>query len=174
MKPWEKYAQSAPQTAQEGDGPWTRYKGSAEFEAAVDRVLGHEGGYANDPDDRGGETNYGISKRAHPDVDVASLTAGQARQIYRQDYWEAINADSLPDDVREMAFDAAVNHGVGWTKAALQEVGNDVDKLYQKRKKLYQALAKEDPSQEKFLDGWMNRLESYVPRRPWLKYGGGQ
>ena len=35
------------------------------FDAAVSYVLKWEGGYSNDPDDPGGETNFGISKRAY-------------------------------------------------------------------------------------------------------------
>jgi lysozyme family protein len=40
------------------------------FDQIIDKVLKHEGGYVNDPNDPGGETNYGISKRAYPDVDI--------------------------------------------------------------------------------------------------------
>ena len=42
----------------------------AHFERAIDKTLAWEGGYVNDPKDPGGETKYGISKRAHPDVDI--------------------------------------------------------------------------------------------------------
>ena len=42
----------------------------AYFERAIDKTLAWEGGYVNDPKDPGGETKYGISKRAHPDVDT--------------------------------------------------------------------------------------------------------
>ena len=41
-----------------------------EFNDVIDKVLEHEGGYVNDPNDLGGETKYGISKRAYPDVDI--------------------------------------------------------------------------------------------------------
>ena len=39
------------------------------FETVVHMVLEHEGGYVNHPSDPGGETKYGISKRAYPDVE---------------------------------------------------------------------------------------------------------
>ena len=45
-----------------------------EFNDIIEVVLHHEGGYVNDPDDPGGETNFGIAKRSHPDVDIANLT----------------------------------------------------------------------------------------------------
>ena len=46
------------------------------FDDIIEVVLHHEGGYVNDPDDPGGETNFGIAKRSHPDVDIKNLTKG--------------------------------------------------------------------------------------------------
>src|SRR6266700_2325053 len=63
-------------------------KYSPEFIIAVKVVLVDEGGYSNDPDDPGGETNYGIDKRSHPDVDIKNLTEAQAIDIYYTDYWQ--------------------------------------------------------------------------------------
>ena len=40
------------------------------FEQCIDHVLKHEGGYVDDPKDLGGETNFGISKRAYPELDI--------------------------------------------------------------------------------------------------------
>lgn len=82
------------------------------FDEAFTRLLGHEGGYVNDPRDPGGETNWGISKRAYPAVDIKALTQDGAKAIYRRDYWAPVRADELPDLVRFDVFDAAVNHGV--------------------------------------------------------------
>lgn len=82
------------------------------FERAFEIVVGHEGGYVNDPRDPGGETKYGISKRAHPDVDIRNLTRAQAQSIYRQRYWLPMHADAMPEAVAIQVFDAAVNHGL--------------------------------------------------------------
>ena len=60
------------------------------FDDIIEIVLEHEGGYVNDPDDPGGETNFGIAKRSHPDVDIANLTKEDAKIIYYQDYWMKI------------------------------------------------------------------------------------
>ena len=49
------------------------------FKDAVDLVLLHEGGYVHDPKDKGGETNYGISKRAFPNEDIKALTRDLAK-----------------------------------------------------------------------------------------------
>lgn len=82
------------------------------FELAFQKLIGHEGGYVNDARDPGGETKYGISKRAYPGEDITGLTLERAKQIYRRDYWDAVQAEYLPDAVRFDLFDAAVNSGV--------------------------------------------------------------
>ena len=90
------------------------------FKPAVDRVLRMEGGYVNDPADPGGETKYGISKRAYPAVDIAAMTEDGARAIYKKDYWAACRCDSLPAPLDQLVFDAAVNQGVGAAVKMLQ------------------------------------------------------
>lgn len=84
------------------------------FEAAFQLVVGEEGGYVNDPHDPGGETRYGISKRAYPNLDIANLTLQQAHDIYRRDYWDRLNLDALSWDKALLEFDAAVNQGPGY------------------------------------------------------------
>lgn len=81
------------------------------FDVAVNFVLSHEGGYVNDPQDPGGETKYGISKRSYPSLDIAALTREQAIEIYRRDFWERCRCDDLPPAVGLLLFDAAVNQG---------------------------------------------------------------
>ena len=90
------------------------------FETAVAFVLNEEGGYTNDPRDPGGETRYGISKRAHPNVDIKNLTLEEAESIYRFLYWDACRCDSLPDKLGLAVFDSAVNQGVPVATAMLQ------------------------------------------------------
>lgn len=85
---------------------------SANFNTCFDRLIGHEGGYSNDPNDPGGETNWGISKREYPNLDIKNLTREDARAIYLQDFWNRINADKLPDGVAFQLFDFAVNSGI--------------------------------------------------------------
>ncbi len=79
------------------------------FDLFFDRLLGNEGGYSNDPNDPGGETNWGISKRSYPDVDIKALTKAGAKAIYWRDFWSRIDADALPDGVAFQLFDFAVN-----------------------------------------------------------------
>lgn len=95
---------------------------------AITLILKHEGGYVNDQRDPGGETKYGISKRAYPSLDIAGLTEQQARDIYARDYWAACKCSELPPAVALCVFDAAVNQGAGFARKALQEaVGAKVD-----------------------------------------------
>jgi lysozyme family protein len=82
------------------------------FDEACDRLLGHEGGYVDNPMDPGGETNWGISKRAYPNVDIKNLTREGAKAIYRRDFWDRIHADELFDGVAFQTFDFAVNSGI--------------------------------------------------------------
>lgn len=82
------------------------------FDTSIDRVLGHEGKYSNDTDDPGGETNWGISKRSYPHLDIKNLTREQAIEIYRRDFWEYIHADKLFPSVAYQALDFAVNSGI--------------------------------------------------------------
>jgi len=81
-----------------------------------------EGGLIDDPRDPGGLTNYGISQRAYPDVDIRALTPGLAAAIYERDYWMPIHGNELPDAVGFALLDLAVNSGVGAAIHALQRV----------------------------------------------------
>lgn len=98
------------------------------FIEAVNLILQYEGGYVNHADDPGGETKYGISKRSYPNVDIKNLTREDAMQIYLKDYWLAVRADKLPDELRLIVFDCAVNQGVSTARRALQKtLGVKVD-----------------------------------------------
>lgn len=81
------------------------------FDVAFDRLMGHEGGYINHPDDPGGETNWGISKRQYPNLDIKNLTREDAKKIYFRDYWQPVG-QYLDTAVTFQVFDAGVNHGV--------------------------------------------------------------
>ncbi len=90
------------------------------FDAAFDKLIGHEGGYVADSRDPGGETKFGISKRAYPGLDIARLTLADARAIYRRDYWDRAQCDKLPPGLAFDVFDAAVNSGIGQAIRFLQ------------------------------------------------------
>lgn len=82
------------------------------FEDAFDRLIRHEGGYVNNPSDPGGETKWGISKRAFPNLNIAALTRVDAREIYKTFFWAPLEASTMPSSVAFQVFDFAVNSGI--------------------------------------------------------------
>jgi len=93
---------------------------NADWPTAIDFVLKMEGGYSQDPNDPGGETNFGISKRAYPSLDIKNLTVDVAKEIYLRDYWNICKCDELPSALAISVFDTAVNQGTGIAKRLLQ------------------------------------------------------
>lgn len=82
-----------------------------DFDTVFDRLMGHEGGYVNDPADPGGETKWGISKRSYPDEDIPNLSQERAKALFRRDFWNRIHADSLHDGVAAQLADFAYHSG---------------------------------------------------------------
>jgi lysozyme family protein len=91
------------------------------WDIAIAFVLDQEGGYTTDPNDPGGETNFGISKKAYPTLDIKNLTVDQAKDIYKRDYWAPCRCDNLPFAYAVAMFDMAVNQGTGTAIKTLQE-----------------------------------------------------
>lgn len=123
------------------------------FQTALNKVLQSEGGYSNDPNDPGGETNLGISKRAYPNVDIKSLTPETVAPIYKRDYWDRVAGDNLPSPLNYVAFDCAVNQGVG-EAAILMRAASNVGALLRLRLDRYRHSAHWD----KYGAGWASRL----------------
>lgn len=158
------------------------------FERLIGFVLEHEGGYVNDPDDPGGETKYGVSKKSYPHVDIASLTIEQAKDIYYEDWWLPLKCPQIHDDkVAQKYLDTCVNTGKGTgtkiLQRALQMIGyritvdgaigpktlaavNAADPqallvaMRQQQKAHYEQLIQKNPKLEKFRRGWMARANS--------------
>ena len=94
------------------------------FDSAVEFVINQEGReYENNPNDPGGETKYGISKRSWPSVDIKNLTESQAKDIYRKNYWDALECDKYGDyKLATIVFDSGVNCGVAITKKWISDL----------------------------------------------------
>lgn len=94
------------------------------FDTAFDRLIGHEGGYSNHPDDPGGETMWGVTiavARANGySGRMRDMPREVAKAIYRAQYWTKVQADAMPFAVAFQVFDAAVNHGTGQAAKFLQ------------------------------------------------------
>lgn len=143
-----------------------------EFNKAVNLVLKWEGGYVNHPQDPGGETKYGITKRSYPHKDIKNLSLDDAKRIYYRDYWIANGIHLLPGSVKFPVFDSCVNQGPGFAVKRLQKVlrvsqdgvlGPITAKAAQdftdKRKLVYE-----------FMD---ERLEHYLSLRTFSTFGKG-
>ena len=142
--------------------------GSA-FNSAVNFVLDAEGGFVAKDGVSGAPANFGINQRANPDIDVANLTKEQAADIYRERYWNEIGASDLPPALAAAAFDTAVNMGVGTAKRLLAAAGGNPQRLLELRRAEYERIAASNPEQQKFLKGWMNRvnkLEKFITDMP--------
>ncbi len=83
-----------------------------DFNRCISLILGEEGGIENHRKDPGGLTNYGISQRSYPRLDIAALTLDDAKAIYRRDYWNPIRGDDLPSGLDLLMLDSAINQGV--------------------------------------------------------------
>lgn len=97
------------------------------YEQCFKQLISSEGGYTNNPSDPGGETKYGISKRAYPDLDIANLTLDDAKAIYLRDYWNRARCDELPPSIAYLVFDCAVNSGIGQSIRFLQRALGTAD-----------------------------------------------
>lgn len=137
-------------------------------------------GYVNDPDDAGGETKYGVAKNANRDLNITKLTWEQAKAVYYRRYWLEARCDQLPARVAVLHFDGAVNHGVKRANIFLQKalvVSPDgaigpatllkarmanpftVDaEICRLREQFYRDIVASRPSQAKFLNGWLTRI----------------
>lgn len=107
----------------------------SDFKTALKRVLKHEGGYVNNPHDKGGETNYGITigtaRQYGYTGSMRTIPMSVVEDIYKAKFWDALNCDELAEKYgfafAFQLFDAGVNHGVGNAKRMLQRAVNVVD-----------------------------------------------
>lgn len=102
------------------------------FRALIERTLSHEGGYQSPEQaiargDPGGETNWGISKRSYPTVDIKALTRDGAIAIYERDFWNRVHGNELPPGFAFQALDAAINSGIERTVMWMQQAAGVAD-----------------------------------------------
>jgi lysozyme family protein len=156
------------------------------FEKFIEVVLAHEGGYVNDPDDFGGETNMGITKRRYPNLDIKNLTISQAKQIYYEDFYLPLNLHYIKNDLLALhVFDMAVNAGKKNAVTLLQELlfgcdndgaigpvtgqavyyadsTTDLVEAYRAKRIEYYYKVSKRRNNKKFLAGWINRVYKTV------------
>lgn len=107
----------------------------ADFLHAIRKTLINEGmvngktGYVNDPDDPGGETNYGITKKVAKSYGytgpMKEIPEDKVFEIYRRGYWNPCKCDMIKDQIiADKLFDTAVNVGVSRAIIILQTAIN--------------------------------------------------
>lgn len=159
---------------------------SQKFEKAFAYVIENEGGYVFDKNDLGGETKFGITKKNYPSLNIRDLTLEDAKKIYYRDFWQKGRFEEIDDEkVATQLFDLSVNLGIRSAvivlQRALRSVGKNVQEdglmgsetllatsnsdprcllaaIKSEAAGYYRQIAAKNPSQQKFLKGWLNRV----------------
>ena len=179
---------------------------NSNFNDLVGKILEAEGGFVNHPNDTGKATNRGISWATwgrtaksilgkEPTLgNLKDLTEGEAAQIYKQEYWDKMNLDSIEDkSLQHIIFDGGVNHGTGTSARMVQksinalggqvkvdgalgpktaEAVNKLDpealfnQIKERRYAHYDKIIEEKPDQAIFRNGWYKRVDG-------ITYGAG-
>lgn len=153
------------------------------FYKSFERVIGHEGGYTDDPNDRGnwtsgkvgeGElkgTKFGISAMSYPHLDIKNLTLDEAQTIYFNDFWVKNGIDQLPKAMQYQMFDASINHGFRNATKMLQRAVDVADDGII-GKNTMKAVGQYDQLNLVLLFN-NERLKFYTGIRTWSQYGKG-
>lgn len=146
----------------------------SDFDRALAFVLTWEGGKVDDPVDKGGRTNRGVTQRtydgwraeqglAHRDVWL--MEDDELHAIYSGTYWWP--AKALPWPLSLVVFDTAVLFGTGrateWLVAVDWQEAPAVAQAWAVlclRRERHRAAVAKDKTQARFLNGWMNRLHA--------------
>lgn len=156
---------------------------TGDFKECLDLVLKSEGGWVNNSNDPGGETNLGVTKRVweewvgHPVTTLKNLTKDDVAPLYEQKYWRPCYAEVLPRGLDFVVFSMAVNAGPGRSVKLLQQsigclpdgiigpatrgvisssnIANLIVKFSEARRQYYTSLNK-----PMFLKGWLNRCDN--------------
>lgn len=152
-----------------------------------------EGGYVNNPSDKGGPTNMGITlqtlRQINPDAtiaDIKNLSRAEAISIYDKNYWQKYAIVDMPEGIQDVVFDTFVQHNpqtaIKLIQSALNSMGQSIEvdgkmgsntlkaintvnteqlrgTLLGVRRQYYENKVAENPSQQQFLKGWLNRLD---------------
>jgi lysozyme family protein len=177
--------------------------GGLNLDSSLDEILVSEGGFQNRPKDRGNYrpdgtligTNRGVTpnslaefKGVDPntitEADIKAVTEDEARQIFKQLYFDKPKLNQLPVNLQEAVFDMQVNSGrnavrilqklAGMSKdkrdgyvgpetlKALQGVNITNEQYADARIEFYNNLVKSDPNQYgENLAGWIARANKY-------------
>jgi lysozyme family protein len=163
----------------------------AEFADYAPKLLQFEGGFVNHPDDKGGVTNCGVTIQTYRDYcgadktvkDLQNMSYGTWQKIMKDMYWDKCKADEIESQsLAELIVDWCVNSGLAAIRKVQEIVGckpdgivgpitlslintSDAEQLFERiwnaRHQHYINIVKRNPSQKVFMNGWMNRLNSF-------------
>lgn len=162
----------------------------AKIELYAPKLWKIEGGFVDDPDDSGGETNHGITilifRSYFPKAsieDLKNMTYEQYENILKKSYWNRWKADIISNQsIAEFLVDWTYNSGVYGIKIPQRILKVDIDgfvgnktiqavnnsnqeqffnALKAERKNFYDRIVHNNPSQRKFYNGWMARINQF-------------
>lgn len=156
----------------------------SDLNGIITDVIEREGPPSNDKDDKGGRTAFGISERSHPSAWAdGKVTEDEAREIYLQKYVKGPGFDRVPEPLRSQLVDWGVNSGpllaimelqrvlgvtadgiigpqtLGAIEAASASLNNQ---LVASRVRMIGRIVKRDPTQLKWINGWLNRALEFL------------
>ena len=166
----------------------------ADVSKLVPYILRWEGGYVNDPVDRGGATNMGVTiatwrkvgydKDGNGDIDVDDLKLitqdDVVNRVLKPHYWDRWRADEIrSQSVANILVDWVWGSGANGIKIPQRVLGVAQDgvvgpvtlaavnaqdpraffeKIKVEREAFLRRIVARDPSQNRFIKGWLNRL----------------
>jgi hypothetical protein len=170
------------------DGSQVSKSYTPKFDYAIQKTLEHEGGYVNNKNDSGGETNFGITKRSYPRLDIRSLTKNDATAIYYRDFWAKLPyLEQFELSIAAKTFDAGVNMGPSQARKLLKRAANKIGATLNENTSIdsadinainsldqslllttfretiadfYKDLVRRKPKNATFLKGWLRRAYS--------------
>lgn len=154
----------------------------AQFEPAIEITLQHEGGFVDNPADKGKATKYGITQADMPDKDIAEISISDAESWYQKNRWQSWMESITSQDVANKIFDMAILLGTDTAVRLLQRaigliqdgkfgpltlaaVNNMYPALLLAKYKSallnhFMWIVQQDPTQKVFLEGWETRINS--------------
>lgn len=105
-------------------------------------------------------SRFGINFNKHRSkAFIDSLTAEQAYNIYKKEYWDAAGVDQVPEELRRIYFNTAVNMDPGKAKKLLKQSDGTIEGFSTAKWNEYNRLARANPFEyAKYLKGWRRRV----------------
>jgi len=167
-------------TAMEDSRPMTKKV----TDATLDLVARFEGGFVDDPFDSGGATNFGVTlgflQSVKPGAtvdDLRAITPQDARKLFEDEFIVKPKIDQLPEPLVPLAGALSVNAGAAQAVKIVQELAGvkkdgvigpatleaarnvQPEQLKERIDTFYRRIVDKNPSQARFIKGWLNRNE---------------